>query len=59
VSDSVRDPVNLLKGTYYGPSIGMRIDFATYAAFKLQFNHLFQSSQLAGNGLDAQIGFTF
>jgi hypothetical protein len=59
VSDSVRDPVNLLKGTYYGPSIGMRIDFATYAAFKLQFNHLFQSSQLAGNGLDAQLGFTF
>ena len=59
VSDSVRDPINLLKGTYYGPSIGMRIDFATYAAFKLQFNHLFQSSQLAGNGLDAQIGFTF
>jgi len=59
VSDSVKDPVNLLKGTYYGPSIGMRIDFANYAAFKLQFNHLFQSSQLAGNGLDAQLGFTF
>ncbi|MGA2597035.1 MAG: hypothetical protein ABSH09_08580 [Bryobacteraceae bacterium] len=59
VRDNVNDPVNLLKGTYYGPSIGMRIDFATYAAFKLQFNHLFQSSQLAGNGLDAQIAFTF
>jgi hypothetical protein len=59
VSDSGRDPVNLLKGTYYGPSVGVRIDFATYAAFKLQFNHLYQSSQLAGNGLDAQVGFTF
>ena len=59
VSDSVNDPINLLKGTYYGPSIGLRIDFATYAAFKLQFNHLFQSSQLAGNGLNAQLGFTF
>jgi hypothetical protein len=59
VRDNMNDPVNLLKGTYYGPSIGLRIDFATYAAFKLQFNHLYQSSQLAGNGLNAQIGFTF
>ncbi len=59
VNDSVKDPINLLRGTYYGPSIGLRIDFATYAAFKLQFNHLFQSSQLAGNGLNAQLGFTF
>jgi hypothetical protein len=59
VSDSVKDPVNLLKGTYYGPSIGLRIDFTDYAAFKLQFNHLFQSSQLAANGLNAQVAFTF
>ncbi len=59
VRDNAQDPINLLRGTYYGPSIGMRIDFATYAAFKLQFNHLYQSSQLAGNGLDAQLGFTF
>jgi hypothetical protein len=59
VDDSMRDPINLLKGTYYGPSIGLRIDFATYAALKLQFNHLYQSSQLAGNGLNAQLGFTF
>jgi hypothetical protein len=59
VRDSVNDPVNLLRGTYYGPSIGVRIDFATYAAFKLQFNHLFQSNQLPGNGLNAQVAFTF
>jgi hypothetical protein len=59
VSDSTKDPVNLLRGTYYGPSVGLRIDFADYAAFKLQFNHLYQSSQLPGNGLDAQIAFTF
>ena len=59
VNDTVKDPINLLKGTYYGPSIGMRIDFAEYAAFKVQFNHLFQSSQLPGNGLDAQLAFTF
>jgi len=59
VSDSGKDPVNLLKGTYYGPSVGLRIDFADYAAFKLQFNHLHQSGQLPGNGLNAQIAFTF
>ncbi len=59
VRDNVSDPINLLKGTYYGPSLGLRIDFATYAAFKLQFNHLYQSSQLAGNGLNAQIAFAF
>jgi hypothetical protein len=59
VRDNVNDPINLLKGTYYGPSAGIRIDFATYAAFKLQFNHLYQSGQLAGNGLNAQIAFAF
>jgi hypothetical protein len=51
--------VNLLKGIYYGPSVGLRIDFTEFAAFKLQFDHLFQSNQLAGNGLDAQVAFTF
>jgi len=59
VRDSLNDPVNILKGTYYGPSLGLRIDFAEYAAFKLQYNHLFQSGQLAGNGLNAQVAFTF
>ena len=59
VNDANRDPVNLLKGEYYGPSVGVRIDFEEYAAFKLQYNHLFQSSQLAGNGLDAQVAFAF
>ena len=59
VHDSVYDPVNLLSGLYYGPSVGVRVDFADYAAFKLQYNHLFESRQLAGNGLDAQVAFTF
>jgi hypothetical protein len=59
VRDNLADPVNVLKGTYYGPSVGLRIDFAEYAAFKLQYNHLFQSGQLAGNGLNAQVAFTF
>jgi hypothetical protein len=59
VNDSMGDPVNLLKGKYYGPSVGLRIDFSAYAAFKLQYNHLYQSNQLAGNGLDAQVALTF
>jgi hypothetical protein len=59
VNDKYNDPVNLLQGRYYGPSVGVRVDFAEYAAFKLQFNHLYESRQLAGNGLDAQIAFTF
>ena len=59
VRDSMSDPVNMLKGTYYGPSVGLRIDFAEYAAFKLQYNHLYQSNQLAGNGFNAQLAFTF
>ncbi len=59
MNDKYNDPVNLLEGKYYGPSVGLRIDFAEYAAFKLQYNHLYESRQLAGNGLDGQIAFTF
>lgn len=59
VNDALNDPVNILQGKYYGPSVGVRFDFFTYAAFKLQFNHLYQSSQLAGNGLNGQLAFTF
>lgn len=59
VRDHLGDPLNLLEGTYYGPSVGLRIDFAEYAAFKLQYNHLYQSTRLAGNGLNAQVAFTF
>jgi hypothetical protein len=59
VRDHVGDPLNLLEGTYYGPSVGLRIDFAEYAAFKLQYNHLYQSTRMAGNGLNAQVAFTF
>jgi hypothetical protein len=59
VNDAINDPVNLLQGKYYGPSIGMRIDLFSYAALKLQFNHLYQSSQLPGNGFNTQLAFTF
>jgi hypothetical protein len=59
VRDNVNDPINLLRGTYYGPSIGMRVDLFDYAALKAQFNHLYQSGQFAGNGFDTQLAFTF
>ncbi len=59
VNDAMNDPVNLLQGKYYGPSVGMRIDLFTYAALKLQYNHLYQSSQLPGNGFNTQLAFTF
>ena len=59
VHDSVHDPVNILSGLYYGPSVGIRVDVSDYAALKLQYNHLFQSGQLSGNGMDAQLAFTF
>jgi hypothetical protein len=59
VRDHLGDPLNLLEGTYYGPSAGVRIDFTEYAAFKMQYNHLYQSTRMAGNGLNAQVAFTF
>jgi hypothetical protein len=59
VNDKYNDPVNILEGKYYGPSVGVRIDFAEYAAFKVQYNHLYESKQMAGNGLNGQIAFTF
>jgi hypothetical protein len=59
VNDALHDPLNFLQGKYYGPSIGTRFDFFTYAALKLQFNHLHQSGQLAGNGFNTQLAFTF
>lgn len=59
VNDANNDPINILRGEFYGPSVGVRIDFEEYAAFKLQYNHLFESGQLAGNGLNAQLAFAF
>jgi hypothetical protein len=59
VNDRVGDPVNIIQGLFYGPSIGLRMDFSEYAAFKLQYNRLFKGSLPAANGLNAQIAFTF
>jgi hypothetical protein len=59
VNDRIGDPVNILQGLYYGPSVGIRIDYSEYAAFKLQYNRLLKGSLPAANGLNAQIAFTF
>ncbi len=59
VNSPANDPINIYTGRYMGPSVGIRYDFADYAAFKLQYNRLDQRGVPAGNGLDAQIAFTF
>jgi hypothetical protein len=59
VNSPASDPVNVYTGRYQGPSVGLRWDFADYAAFKLQYNRLYQRDVTPGNGLDAQLAFTF
>jgi len=59
VNDRIGDPVNILQGLFYGPSVGVRIDYSEFAAFKLQYNRLLKGSLPAANGLNAQIAFTF
>ncbi len=53
------DPVTSFKGRYEGPSVGVRVDFFDYAAFKLQYNRVFLRDAAAQNGFEAQIAFTF
>lgn len=59
VNSPPNDPINVYTGRYMGPSVGLRWDFSEYAAFKLQYNRLDQRSMKPGNGLNAQLGFTF
>jgi hypothetical protein len=59
VRDHPNDPINILRGTFYGPSAGLRVDFSEFAAIKFQFNHLYQDRQLGANGFDTQLAFTF
>jgi hypothetical protein len=53
------DPVTSFKGRYEGPSVGLRMDFFDYAAFKLQYNRVFLRDAAAQNGFEAQVAFTF
>ncbi len=59
VNSPANDPINIYTGRYMGPSVGLRWDFSDYAAFKLQYNRLDQRNTKPGNGLDAQLAFTF
>lgn len=53
------DPLNIFKGRYDGPSIGLRMDFTEYAALKVQYNRIYQRDVSAQDGLDMQVAFTF
>jgi hypothetical protein len=60
VNSPLSDPVNIFVGRYSGPSVGVRMDVADYAAFKVQYNRLYQGPLIQpGNGLDLQMAFTF
>lgn len=54
-----KDPLYGSVGRYEAPSPGLRIDFAEFAAFKIQFNRLYTRSAAPQNGLDSQVAFTF
>ena len=53
------DPVNIFKGRYEGPSLGVRMDFTEYAALKVQYNRVYERVVPAENGVDMQVAFTF
>jgi hypothetical protein len=60
VNSPLSDPVNIFVGRYSGPSVGVRMDVADYAALKLQYNRLYQGPLIQpGNGLDLQMAFSF
>jgi len=49
------DPVTAFKGRYEGPSAGLRTDFFTYAALKLQYNRVFlRNHQIVGGGSEGE-----
>ena len=53
------DPGAQFTGRYEGPSVGMRMDFFTYAALKLQYNRIYLRNAAAQNGAELQMAFTF
>ncbi len=46
-------------GVHYGPSLGLRYDFADYAALKLQYDHLHDSGLNDASRITLQACFTF
>jgi hypothetical protein len=53
------DPASPYVGRYEGPSAGIRIDFFSYAALKLQYNRVYLRNQPEQNGFETQMAFTF
>jgi hypothetical protein len=53
------DPVAQFTGRYEGPSVGLRMDYFTYAALKLQYNRIYLRDAAAQNGVELQLAFTF
>ena len=47
------------EGLNYGPSVGLRYDFSTYVALKMQYDYVIQSGYKAANELTLQAAFTF
>jgi hypothetical protein len=46
-------------GSHYGPSLGLRYDFNTYAAFKLQYDYLIDHGYNSASRINLQLCFTF
>ncbi len=46
-------------GVHYGPSAGVRYDFSTFAALKLQYDYAFDTGYNRGSEVTVQAAFTF
>jgi hypothetical protein len=46
-------------GRDYGPSLGLRYDFSTFVAIKIQYDYVVQTGFAAANELTLQVAFTF
>jgi hypothetical protein len=53
------DPLYGTVGRFEGPSFGVRMDFTSFAALKVQYNRIYTRDPQAKNGLDSQVAFTF
>jgi hypothetical protein len=59
VNVPANDPLYGTVGRYEGPSVGLRMDFFDYAAFKVQYNRIDTRNPVPMNGVDSQVSFTF
>jgi hypothetical protein len=55
----IGDPLYSAVGRFEGPSFGLRMDFTSFVALKLQYNRIYTRDPSAKNGLDSQVSFTF